>query len=125
MRGDRRGDREAGRGEQGHDLQVVAEQEPRRDGCLPLPHPGGDTSLRHGSALRDFTETLVAATRFHKIPCGRSLSQFIAEGQSDPDLLAMFREQFQPAEEGRRRGCGSVVWRGEIAPNWTPTWALT
>ena len=69
--------------------------------------PPSDT----GSALRDFTETLVAATRFHKSPCGRLLGQFIAEGQSDPDLLAMFREQF--LTQRRKAAPGDVgAWCG-------------
>ena len=52
--------------------------------------PNSDT----GSALRDFTEQLVAATRFYKSAGGRMLRQFIAEGQSDPELLTLFRERF-------------------------------
>jgi AcrR family transcriptional regulator len=74
-----------------------------------------------GSALRDFTETLVAATRFHKSPCGRLLCQFIAEGQSDPDLLAMFREQFLNQRRKAARGMWERgVARGEIRAELDP-----
>jgi AcrR family transcriptional regulator len=59
-----------------------------------------------GSALRDFTETLVAATRFHKSPCGRLLSQFIAEGQSDRagDVGAWCGAGRDPRRTGPRLG---------------------
>jgi AcrR family transcriptional regulator len=76
--------------------------------------PGSDS----GSALRDFTEQLVAATRFYKSAGGRMVCQFIAEGQSDPELLTMFRERFlhsrrQAVRELWERG----VARGEIRPD--------
>jgi AcrR family transcriptional regulator len=79
--------------------------------------PSSDT----GSALRDFTEQLVAATRFYTSARGRVFCQFIAEGQRDPDLLSLFRERFlryrrQAVRELWERG----VARGEIRPELDP-----
>jgi AcrR family transcriptional regulator len=79
--------------------------------------PSSDT----GSALRDFTEQLVGATRFYNSAGGRMLCQFIAEGQSDPELLALYRERFldsrrQAVRELWERG----VARGEIRPDLDP-----
>jgi AcrR family transcriptional regulator len=79
--------------------------------------PGVDT----GSALRDFTEQLVAASRFCMSASGRMLCQFIAEGQNDPELLTLFRERFlrsrrQAVRELWERG----VARGEIRPELDP-----
>jgi AcrR family transcriptional regulator len=79
--------------------------------------PGVDT----GSALRDFTEQLVAASRFCMSASGRMFCQFIAEGQNDPELLTLFRERFlrsrrQAVRELWERG----VARGEIRPELDP-----
>jgi len=68
-----------------------------------------------GSAERDFTEQLRALTEFYLSPSGRLFNQFIAEGQSDPGFLALFRERFLYA----RRDAARVMWqrgvdRGEI-----------
>jgi AcrR family transcriptional regulator len=68
--------------------------------------PTSDT----GCALRDFTEQLVLATRFYKSPRGRLLTQFIAEGQSDPELLRLFRERFLRL---RRQAVG-VIWKKAV-----------
>src|ERR1700687_4842841 len=46
--------------------------------------PSSDT----GSALRDFTAQLVAATLFYTSSRGRILRPVIAAGQSDPELFA-------------------------------------
>jgi AcrR family transcriptional regulator len=68
-----------------------------------------------GSALIDFTQQLQSLTVFYKSPLGRLFCQFIAEGQSDPGFLAMFRERFLY----ERRNAARVMWqrgveRGEI-----------
>ena len=69
--------------------------------------PTSDT----GCALRDFTEQLVLATRFYKSPRGRLLTQFIAEGQNDPELLRLFRERFLRL----RRQAVRVIWDKAVA----------
>src|SRR3954452_16964394 len=53
---------------------------------VPLP----DT----GSAERDFAEQLNAVMTFFTSPVGRLFCQFIAEGQSDPHFLELFRQRF-------------------------------
>jgi AcrR family transcriptional regulator len=68
-----------------------------------------------GSAELDFTQQLKAVMAFYTSPLGRLFCQFIAEGQSDPALLALFRERFLYA----RRDTARVMWergvqRGEI-----------
>lgn len=68
-----------------------------------------------GSAERDFTQQLKSVMAFYTSPLGRLFCQFIAEGQSDPALLALFRERFLYA----RRDTARVMWergvqRGEI-----------
>lgn len=68
-----------------------------------------------GSAITDFTEQLQSVTSFYKSSLGRLFCQFIAEGQSDPGFLALFRERFLYA----RRDAARVMWqrgvlRGEI-----------
>jgi AcrR family transcriptional regulator len=68
--------------------------------------PTSDT----GCALRDFTEQLVLATRFYKSPRGRLLTQFIAEGQSDPELLRLFRERFLR----QRRLAVTAIWQKAV-----------
>jgi AcrR family transcriptional regulator len=60
-----------------------------------------------GSAERDFTEQLRSLTEFYISPVGRLFNQFIAEGQSDPGFLALFRERFLYA----RRDAARVMWR--------------
>jgi len=77
---------------------------------VPLP----DT----GSAERDFTEQLKSVMAFYASPLGKLFCQFIAEGQSDPAFLALFRERFLSA----RRETARVMWergvqRGEIRPD--------
>ncbi|HEX9199140.1 MAG TPA: TetR/AcrR family transcriptional regulator [Acidobacteriaceae bacterium] len=68
-----------------------------------------------GSAEQDFTEQLKSVMAFYTSPLGRLFSQFLAEGQSDPEFLALFRERFLFA----RRDTARVMWqrgvdRGEI-----------
>jgi AcrR family transcriptional regulator len=76
--------------------------------------PSSDT----GSALRDLTEQLVAAARFYQSAGDRVVRQFIAEGQSDPELLTMFRERFlHPRRQAVRELWERGVARGEIRPD--------
>ena len=68
-----------------------------------------------GSALEDFTLQLQSVIAFYKSPLGKLFGQFIAEGQSDPGFLALFREKFLYA----RRDAARVMWqrgvlRGDI-----------
>ena len=68
-----------------------------------------------GSAQMDFTIQLKSVTAFYASPMGRLFGQFLAEGQSDPDFLNLFRERFLQA----RRDAARVMWqrgidRGEI-----------
>ena len=68
-----------------------------------------------GSAEMDFTLQLKSVTAFYTSPLGRLFGQFLAEGQSDPEFLALFRERFLYA----RRDAARVMWqrgveRGEI-----------
>ncbi len=60
-----------------------------------------------GSAERDFTEQLKSVMAFYRSPLGRLFCQFIAEGQSDPGFLALFRDRFLYA----RRDAARVMWR--------------
>jgi AcrR family transcriptional regulator len=60
-----------------------------------------------GSAEMDFAVQLKSVTAFYKSPLGRLFCQFIAEGQSDPGFLALFRERFLYA----RRDAARVMWR--------------
>jgi AcrR family transcriptional regulator len=69
------------------------------DEHVPLP----DT----GSAEVDFTEQLKAVMAFYTSSLGRLFCQFIAEGQSDPGFLALFRERFLYS----RRDTARVMWR--------------
>jgi AcrR family transcriptional regulator len=71
-----------------------------------------------GSAEQDFTEQLISLIAFYISPSGRPFSQFIAEGQSDPAFLTLFRERFLSV----RRDAARVMWsrgveRGEISPD--------
>ena len=68
-----------------------------------------------GSAELDFTRQLKSVMAFYTSPLGRLFGQFLAEGQSDPEFLALFRERFLYA----RRNAARVMWqrgvdRGEI-----------
>jgi len=60
-----------------------------------------------GSAERDFTEQLQSLIAFYLSPLGKIFSQFIAEGQSDPEFLALFRERFLYT----RREAAKIMWR--------------
>lgn len=60
-----------------------------------------------GSAEKDFTLQLKSVTAFYKSPLGKIFCQFIAEGQSDPGFLALFRDRFLYA----RRDAARVMWR--------------
>jgi AcrR family transcriptional regulator len=60
-----------------------------------------------GSAELDFTVQLKSVTAFYKSSLGRLFCQFIAEGQSDPGFLALFRDRFLYA----RRDAARVMWR--------------
>jgi len=60
-----------------------------------------------GSAEMDFTVQLKSVTAFYKSPLGRLFCQFIAEGQSNPGFLALFRDRFLYA----RRDTARVMWR--------------
>jgi len=60
-----------------------------------------------GSAERDFTEQLKSVIAFYTSSLGRLFGQFLAEGQSDPSFLALFRERFLYA----RRNAARVMWR--------------
>jgi len=68
-----------------------------------------------GSALRDFTQHIESVIRFYTSPGGACIRHFIAEGQSDPAFLSMFRERFLKV----RRAEARIIWergvkRGEI-----------
>ena len=63
-----------------------------------------------GSAEIDFTIQLQSLTAFYTSPSGRLFCQFIAEGQSDPGFLALFRERFLYA----RRDAARLMWRRGI-----------
>lgn len=68
-----------------------------------------------GSAERDFTEQLQSVMDFYSSPLGKMFGQFIAEGQTDPDFLALFRDRFlHPRREGARIMWRRGVDRGEI-----------
>src|SRR3984957_8154478 len=47
-----------------------------------------------GSAEADFSQQLKSLMIFYTSPLGRLFGQFIAEGQSDPSFLALFRQRF-------------------------------
>ena len=71
-----------------------------------------------GSAQLDFTLQLKSVIAFYTSPLGRLFGQFLAEGQSDPEFLALFRERFLYA----RRDAARAMWqrgveRGEIRPD--------
>jgi hypothetical protein len=53
--------------------------------------------------------------RFYATPIGRIYSQFVAEGQSDPEFLKLFRERFlSPRRESLKAIWQRGVARGEI-----------
>lgn len=60
-----------------------------------------------GSAETDFIEQLQSVTSFYTSSVGRLFGQFIAEGQSDPAFLALFRDRFLYP----RRDAARVMWR--------------
>ena len=70
---------------------------------VPIPNTG--------SVVGDFTEQLVHSARFYTSRYGRMLAQFLAEGQSDPTFLALFRERFQQP----RRNSVRVIWERGVA----------
>jgi AcrR family transcriptional regulator len=68
-----------------------------------------------GSAEQDFIEQLKSVAAFYAGSLGRLVCQFLAEGQSDPEFLKLFRERFLYA----RRDTARVMWlrgvdRGEV-----------
>lgn len=68
-----------------------------------------------GSAQGDFSEQVKSLIVFYTSTAGRAFCQFIAEGQSDPNFLALFRDRFLQS----RRNDVRVIWergvaRGEI-----------
>jgi AcrR family transcriptional regulator len=68
-----------------------------------------------GSAEVDFTQQLKSVMAFYAGSLGRLFCQFLAEGQSDPEFLTLFRDRFLYA----RRAAARVMWergvaRGEI-----------
>lgn len=68
-----------------------------------------------GSAEKDLKEQLHSLITFYASPTGRIFGQFLAEGQSDKDFAALFRERFL---KPRREAVGVIfdraVKRGEI-----------
>ncbi len=71
-----------------------------------------------GSARMDFTLQVKSVTAFYISPLGRLFGQFLAEGQSNPEFLTLFRERFLYA----RRDAARIMWqrgveRGEIRPD--------
>lgn len=62
-----------------------------------------------GSAQKDFTEQVKSLIVFYTCPAGRAFCQFIAEGQSDPAFLALFRERFL---KSRRNDVRVICQRG-------------
>jgi AcrR family transcriptional regulator len=60
-----------------------------------------------GSAEQDFAEQLKSVMAFYTSPLGKLFCQFLAEGQSDPSFLALFRDRFIFA----RRDTARVMWR--------------
>jgi AcrR family transcriptional regulator len=64
-----------------------------------------------GSAQKDFTEQVKSMIVFYTSPAGRAFCQFIAEGQSDPAFLAVFRERFLKS----RRDDVRAIWQRGVA----------
>jgi AcrR family transcriptional regulator len=88
-------------------LIAVDAFEAKMDAMVAMP----DT----GSAQQDFLEQFSTAIEFYKSWSGGIIRQFIAEGQSDPEFLATFRERFiNLLREGPRRMWQRGVDRGQI-----------
>src|SRR5262249_42486221 len=64
-----------------------------------------------GSARHDFLEQLKNAVRFYTSPRGRALSQFIAEGRGDREVVRACRER----SEDPRRKAVRVMWERAVA----------
>lgn len=64
-----------------------------------------------GSAQKDFTEQLKSLVHFYVSPAGKLYCQFIAECQSNPAFLGVFRERFLQS----RRNDVRVMWQRGIA----------
>lgn len=60
-----------------------------------------------GAAESDFCVQLKSVMAFYTSTLGRLFCQFLAEGQSDPAFLSLFRERFLFA----RRDAARVMWR--------------
>lgn len=78
-----------------------------------------------GSAEQDFIQQLQSVVAFYVSPLGRLFGQFIAEGQSDPEFLSLFRERFLYP----RRVAALLMWRkgvdrGEIRREVDPEMVL-
>ncbi len=68
-----------------------------------------------GSAKDDFRLQLQSLIRFFATATGRIYGQFLAEGQSDPEFLRLFRERFlTPRRESIKAIWKRGVERGEI-----------
>jgi AcrR family transcriptional regulator len=68
-----------------------------------------------GSTRQDFSRQLRKSIAFYNGPRGRMLRQFLAEGQSDPDLLKLFRERFlKPRRDSLLALWQRGVARGEV-----------
>jgi AcrR family transcriptional regulator len=70
-----------------------------------------------GSTKEDFKQQLREAIAFFTSPLGRMLRQFLAEGQSDPAFLEIFRARFLKP----RRDSLLTIWRrgvsrGDVRP---------
>jgi AcrR family transcriptional regulator len=74
----------------------------RAESAVAIP----DTGCTHA----DIEAQLKAVIAFYKNAGGRLFRQFIGEGQSDPELLLMFRERFLTS----RRNTVRVVWQRGI-----------
>lgn len=84
---------------------------------VPMPNTG--------SAEQDFMQQLQSVMAFYTSPLGRLFGQFIAEGQSDPNFLTLFRERFLYP----RRDAARIMWRrgvdrGEIRKEIDPEMLL-
>ena len=75
----------------------------RMNRAVPTPNTG--------SAQRDFTKQLKSLVHFYTSHAGRLYCQFIAECQSDPAFLALFRERFLQS----RRNDVRAMWQRGIA----------
>ena len=68
-----------------------------------------------GSALADFTQHYKTAISFYSSARGKVVTQFLAQSQSDPRLLELFREHFQkPRRIEIKIMYDRAVSRGEI-----------